>query len=81
MAYQEMIEKEMCSFAAQKGIEEEKIINLCKPSECDGEYCELACIEYVLAMTEYSSFMQLVADHRSCQQWEYGEELEGNDEE
>eukprot|EP01060_Flectonema_neradi_P012273 TRINITY_DN19146_c1_g1_i3.p2 TRINITY_DN19146_c1_g1~~TRINITY_DN19146_c1_g1_i3.p2 ORF type:complete len:152 (+),score=39.42 TRINITY_DN19146_c1_g1_i3:49-456(+) len=81
MEYQEMIEKEICSFAAEKGIQEEEIISLCKPSEFEeGQYCALTCIEYLLAMTEYASFMQLVSDHRDCQQWEYGDELGGLEE-
>ncbi|KAJ9456543.1 hypothetical protein DIPPA_22775 [Diplonema papillatum] len=77
--YQNLAEKLMEEFLSKEGIDAHAVADVCRRQEGEATAPSFACIEYLLAMTEYDAFMQLAADHVSCQQWEVGDALEADE--
>ena len=83
LEYRNMVEAALHDHLVAEGLSAEELAAMCAPfcaNEGDGGEvhplaASLSCVEYILAVTEYSAFTQLLADHQACQQWEGGDEM------
>lgn len=67
--YTKLVENLLESFLSSRGIEISSIFEACKRQQEGGHADGMMCLDYLLASTEYDSFMQLAYDH--CQLCDY----------
>eukprot|EP00755_Sulcionema_specki_P017823 Sspe_Gene.65331::Locus_38678_Transcript_1_1_Confidence_1.000_Length_606::g.65331::m.65331 len=72
--YQALVEEKLSDYLKAEGLSIDDVMKTCQEANTDSN--SAACIDYLLASTEYGAFMQLVADHLQMQAYEWGEDLD-----
>ncbi|GAX72812.1 hypothetical protein CEUSTIGMA_g267.t1 [Chlamydomonas eustigma] len=61
--YTELVEKQLEAFMSEEGLSTQEVYGACQKALSYGETPWLMCLDYLLASTEYESFMELAYDH------------------
>jgi len=78
-----MVEAQMEDFIRSEALTTEEVYEACRRVKEGSDSAWITCVDYLLAATEYTSFIGLVADFQGLEQWETadgnGEPLENFD--
>eukprot|EP01062_Namystynia_karyoxenos_P041949 TRINITY_DN30628_c0_g1_i1.p1 TRINITY_DN30628_c0_g1~~TRINITY_DN30628_c0_g1_i1.p1 ORF type:complete len:153 (+),score=57.77 TRINITY_DN30628_c0_g1_i1:83-541(+) len=69
-AYCDLVEKSLEEHLQAEGLSQQAVLDACRSEQGGGDAARFACVEYLLASTEYGAFMQLVADHARMAQYD-----------
>jgi len=67
--YTKLVEGLLQNFLESQGVTAEDVYETCRRFQQSGDTSSMVCIDYLVASTEYESFMQLAYDH--CQLCNY----------
>uniref|UniRef100_A0A7S0WVR0 Cilia- and flagella-associated protein 36 n=1 Tax=Chlamydomonas leiostraca TaxID=1034604 RepID=A0A7S0WVR0_9CHLO len=70
MRYQDLVEQQLTSFLGERGLRAQEVFEACASAQAAGDAGFRTCVDYLLACTEYESFMQLAADHVHLREYE-----------
>eukprot|EP00798_Chlamydomonas_sp_ICE-L_P013406 gene13408-19257_t len=72
--YTDLVEQGLQKFMLDGGLKQEAVIEACQKAQESGDRTWLTCIDYLLASTEYESFMELAYDHYEMIRGQYEED-------
>jgi hypothetical protein len=68
-AYQRLVEQATEGFIAKEGWTAERLVEAAAACQAAGNHSAFTSVDYLVATTEFSSFVQLVSDFSSLAQW------------
>mmetsp|Transcript_30540 Transcript_30540/g.42288 ORF Transcript_30540/g.42288 Transcript_30540/m.42288 type:complete len:148 (+) Transcript_30540:102-545(+) len=71
--YTHMVEHQIEMFLKEENLNVEEVFEACRRVKEQGDAAWLTCVDYLLAATDYTRFLQLAADFQSMEQWEPAE--------
>ncbi|PNG99578.1 hypothetical protein TSOC_014640, partial [Tetrabaena socialis] len=72
--YTELVERQLEEFIRSEGLTVKDVCDACMAAQSSESHMHLAAIDYLVASTEYESFMQLAYDHACMKFYEPDEQ-------
>ncbi|KAL6751532.1 hypothetical protein V8C86DRAFT_2776259 [Haematococcus lacustris] len=78
LKYQSLIEEHLSIFLVDRGLSAQEVYEVCQAAQGSQVADSLACLDYLVAASEYEAFMELARDHYEMALYDAGTDMESS---